>query len=170
MERPRPVRVITHAILAWYTRKIWCKQYGGLSDADLQHSADNFSRLSFVVGGGCSFYERYRRRICIFFSYLYFLSAQISKNCALFRNHGSSLSLRRLQEPFSDDILDIWITCSIVITKWAYPKGKCIWQGALWSKRGDSCDCIGPGEPRDLPSNIQSFWQCQVCRGGLEGL
>ena len=42
-----------------------------------------------------------------FFSYLYFLSAQISENCALFRNHGSSLSLRWLQESFSDDTLDI---------------------------------------------------------------
>ena len=42
-----------------------------------------------------------------FFSYLYFLLVKISENCTLFRNHGSSLSLRWLQEPFSDDILDI---------------------------------------------------------------
>ena len=97
-----------------------------------------------------------------FSSYLYFLSVQISKNCALFRNHGSSLSLRWLQEPFSDDILDIWITCSIVITKWAYPKGKCIWQAAHWSKKADSCDCMGPSEPRDLPSNSRSFWHYNV--------
>ena len=70
----KAVRVIAHAILAWYTRKSWCKQYGGLSDANLQHSADNFSRLSFVRGGGYSFYERCRRRICIFVSYLYLFS------------------------------------------------------------------------------------------------
>ena len=168
MERSRPVRVISHTILAWYTRKTrksWCKQYGGVSGANLQHSADDFSRLSFVGGGGYSFNEWCRRWVCIFVSYLYFLSAQISENCELFRNHGSSLSLRWLQEPFSDDILDIWITCSIVIIKWAYPKGKCIWEGAYWSKKADSCDCMGPGEPRDLPSHSGLLSSVSRCIG-----
>ena len=113
-------------ILAWYTRKTrksWCKQLGGCSDENLQHSADIFSRLSFVKGGRYSFYDQCRRRISVILNYVYFFSVQISENCTLFRNHGSSLPLWWLQESFPDDSLDIWITRSIVITKWAYPKG-----------------------------------------------
>ena len=115
-----------------------------------------FSRLSFA-GGGNSFYEWCRIWICVFFNYVYFFAAQISENCALFQNYGSSLSLRYLPEPFRDDILDIWTTCLIVNTKWAYPEGKYIWQAAYWSKKTDSCNCVGPGEPRDLPSDNWSF-------------
>ena len=42
----------------------------------------------------------------IFFSNLSLILAQIGENSGLLRTHGSSLSLRRLQEPFPDDVHD----------------------------------------------------------------
>ena len=47
-----------------------------------------------------------------FFSYLYFFSEQINENCGLLRihDHGSSLSMRRLQKAFPDNIHDIRTT------------------------------------------------------------
>ena len=51
MKRLKPVRVITHAVVAWFaskTRKSWCKHYAAdFATQNCNISPTNFSRLSF---------------------------------------------------------------------------------------------------------------------------
>ena len=108
MERSRPVRAITHAILAWNTRKNWCKQYGGLSYETFWHSANISSRLLSPEEEEALFMIYLEEKFVFFFGYLFLFSAQIDENTGLLCTDGSPLSLWSLQEQFPGDIQNIW--------------------------------------------------------------
>ena len=71
----------------------------------------HFFATSLARGGGYFVYGLLGRGICtFFFGYLSLFSAQIGENRGLLRTCGSSLSLQWLQEPFPEEIQNIWTT------------------------------------------------------------
>jgi len=82
-----------------YTQEL-TKQHGGFNFL-------TFRQLSLAGGGRYSVFDYLDKEFVFFFSYCYFFSAQIRENYALLRIHGSSPSMRWLQELFYDNIHDI---------------------------------------------------------------
>ena len=106
-KRSRPVHAITQAILAWNTRKSWCKKHGGFSYETFKHFFATLSRrrikFCFWLIGKKNWYFFFSV-VCIFSRRKLAKITDYSKlTIPLYR-------FRWLQEPLANDIHNIGAT------------------------------------------------------------
>ena len=110
MESSRPVRAITHTILAWNTRTEELLNVNNMADLATKLSNIPLTLLRDFLSPeeeDTLFLNDLEEELAFSSVTSIFFSAQICENCGLLRTQGFSLLFGWLQEPFLDDIHDI---------------------------------------------------------------